>query len=212
MRRPRVAAGAELALAALLGALQTLAFVHTAAWWLPLLCAAWLAWRVGRCGVRRAALLGWLYGAAWIGAGTWWLFISMHRYGGLPAALAALAVAALSAALALYLALAMAAFARWRSGRAWADAPLFAALWLLAELARGVIFTGFPWLASGYAQVDAPLALLAPWVGVYGVGAAGAALALLLAAGWRARGVAPWRCWRRWRWPRRPTSAGPRRR
>jgi apolipoprotein N-acyltransferase len=140
--------------------------------------------------VRRAALLGWLYGAAWIGAGTWWLFISMHRYGGLPAPLAALAVAALASALALYLALAMAAFARWRSGRAWVDAPLFAACWLLAELARGVLFTGFPWLASGYAQVDAPLALLAPWVGVYGVGAAGAALSLLLAVNWRARGVA----------------------
>jgi len=56
---------------------------------------------------------------------------------------------------------------------------------LLAELARGVIFTGFPWLASGYAQVDGPLAALAPWVGVYGMGAALAALAALAATGWR---------------------------
>ena len=48
----------------------------------------------------------------------------------------------------------MAAFARWRSGRGGRDALLFGALWLLAELARGVIFTGFPWVASGYAQVD----------------------------------------------------------
>jgi apolipoprotein N-acyltransferase len=49
----------------------------------------------------------------------------------------------------------------------------------LAELARGVMFTGFPWLASGYAQVDAPLAVLAPWVGVYGMGAAVSLLAAL---------------------------------
>ena len=39
-----------------------------------------------------AAALGLAFGAAWLGAGTWWLFVSMHRYGGLPAWLAALAV------------------------------------------------------------------------------------------------------------------------
>lgn len=169
-----------LALAAAIGALQTLAFVHAWLWPLPLAATAWLAWACGRASPRRAAALGWTFGAAWIAAGTWWLFVSMHRYGGLAAPLAAAAVALLAAALALYLALAMALFARWRRGRAVTDVPLFAALWLLAELARGVLFTGFPWVASGYAQVDAPLALLAPWVGVYGIGAAGAALAALV--------------------------------
>ena len=33
------------------------------------------------------------------------------------------------------------------------------------------LFTGFPWGAGGYAHVDGPLAALAPWVGVYGIGA-----------------------------------------
>ena len=79
-------------------------------------------------------------------------------YGGLPAWLAALSVGLLSAALSLYLAIAMAAFARLRRGSVLRDALLFGALWLLAELARGVIFTGFPWIATGYAQVDSPLA------------------------------------------------------
>ncbi len=62
---------------------------------------------------------------------------------------------------------------------------LFGALWLLAELARGVIFTGFPWVASGYAQVDAPLGALAPWLGVYGVGAVAAALSAGAVLAWR---------------------------
>jgi apolipoprotein N-acyltransferase len=123
----------------------------------------------------------------------WWLFISMHRYGGLPAPLAAAAVLLLAAALALFLAAAAAAYARWRRGTAW-DALLFAALWLLAELARGQWFTGFPWVASGYAQVDSPLAGLAPWVGVYGMGtvAAGIAAALALLARSPAHGTRAW--------------------
>ena len=180
--------GEPLALAGL-GALQTLAFVHTALWPLPVLATALLAWRLGAApGVRRAAWLGWWYGTGWLAAGTWWLFVSMHRYGGLPAWLAVLAVLALAAALSLYLAAAAAAYARGRGGPPAGDALLFAALWLLAELARGVLFTGFPWVASGYSQVDAPLAALAPWVGVYGMGAVLAFAAALLAQ-WPRLGV-----------------------
>lgn len=159
-----------LALAAL-GALQTLAAVHTGWWLLPLAAAAVLAASVARAAPRRAALYGWAFGTGWLVAATWWLFISMHRYGNIPAPLAAAGVLLLAAALSLYLAAAMAAYARWRSGRAGIDVLLFAALWLLAELARGILFTGFPWVASGYTQIDGPLAALAPWIGVYGIGA-----------------------------------------
>jgi apolipoprotein N-acyltransferase len=173
--------------AAVLGALQTLAFVHTALWGLSLLCMAALAALVWQVTPRRAALLGWAFGSAWLGAGVWWLFISLHRYGGLPAWLAVLAVALLCMGLALYLALAMALFAKGRSGRPGLDVVLFAALWLLAELARTVIFTGFPWLASGYAQIDGPLAAWAPWVGVSGIGTLAALLAALLALAWHRR-------------------------
>lgn len=170
---------------AALGALHSLPFVATSAWPLQWLVIALLVARAANATPRRAAGLGLVFGTAWLAAGTWWLFISMHRYGGLPAWLAALAVAALSSFLSLYLAAALAGFARWRREAPLRDAALFAALWLLAELARGVIFTGFPWVASGYAQVDAPLAALAPWLGVYGLGAVGALLAAWLALAWR---------------------------
>ncbi len=188
--RARARALETLALT-LVGAVQTLAFVHTLLWPLPLLAVALLVWRLDRtAGPRRAAWLAWCFGTAWLAAGTWWLFVSMHRYGHLPAVLAAAAVALLAAALSLYLALAAAAWRRWRRGRG-GDVPLFAACWLLAELARGTLFTGFPWVASGYAQLDGPLAALAPWVGVYGMGAALAALAAMLSRAVRARGA--WR-------------------
>ena len=179
----------EPAAAAALGALQTLAYVHTQAWVLPIATLAWLVWRLDAARPARAAWLAWCYGTAWLGAGVWWLFISMHRYGGLPAALAVLAVLALAAALALLPAAAAAAYARWRRGTV-ADVALFAALWLLGELARGTFFTGFPWLAAGYSQVDSPLAALAPWVGVYGMGALLAAAAAAAVRLVRSRGRA----------------------
>lgn len=175
---------------AVLGAGSTVAFVQTAAWPLTLLAAALLARAAARATPARAALLGWAFGTGWLTAGTWWLFVSLHRYGHLPAPLAGAAVLLLAAALSLYLALAMAGFARWRRGRVGPDALLFAALWLLAELARGVLFTGFPWVASGYAQIDGPLAILLPFIGVYGVGALAAALGGLLAGGWQPRALA----------------------
>jgi apolipoprotein N-acyltransferase len=186
----------ELAGMAGLGAVQTLAFVDTGLWPLPMLAIALLASRVGATSPRRAAALGAAFGTAWIGAGTWWLFVSMHFYGGLPAWMAVLAVSALASLLSLYLAAAMAAVARWRPASPLGAAGLFAAAWLLAELARAAIFTGFPWVASGYAHVDAPLGGLAPWLGVYGVGAVAAGVAaafgfspLRSARGWMAPSV-----------------------
>ena len=58
-------------------------------------------------------------------------------------------------------------------------------VWLLAELARGQWWTGFPWGAGGYAHVEGPLAALARTVGVYGIGCAAAVLAMLLVQGRR---------------------------
>jgi apolipoprotein N-acyltransferase len=105
----------------------------------------------------------------------------MHTYGGLAAPLAALAVLALAAFLGGYYALVCAFFWHLRLSHQALSAIVFAALWLLAELARGVLWTGFPWGAGGYAHVDGPLAVLARSVGVYGVGFVAAALAMALA-------------------------------
>ncbi len=142
-------------------------------WWLQIVSLAALVALLQRApSARGAALLGWLFATSWIAASTWWLFISMHTFGGLPASLAALAVLALSGFLALYYAAVGAFYQRFsavvQASTAQA-AIIFAACWLLAELARDTWFTGFPWAASGYAHVDGPLAMLAWLVGQYGI-------------------------------------------
>ena len=207
-------------------------FAPVGAWWLQLAALAALAALIVRRArsdvtggtLVRAAAPGLAFGFGWFVAGVSWLYISMHRYGGMPAPIAALAVLLFAGYLALFVAavtaLAQRAAATLLRGHrtlsplvVTATGALFAGAWGLAEIARGYLFTGFPWLAIGYAHVDGPLAALAPLVGVYGISAlaalsafglgcalaaTGRASALVpalllalapLAAGWTARGL-----------------------
>ena len=133
---------------------------------------------------KQAAWQGWWFAWAWLLASTWWLFISLHVYGGMHEVFAALAVMLLNAGVALYYALACYVY-RWLTrdelSVPW-RALLFAGVWLLAELLRGTLFTGFPWGAIGYAHVEGWARHWAPWIGVYGVCAVLAFAAMWLGA------------------------------
>ncbi|MBX9639177.1 MAG: apolipoprotein N-acyltransferase, partial [Mycobacteriaceae bacterium] len=154
---------------ALAGVAHTLSFSPFEGWWLQLLALGVLAHATMNAAPRRAAWLGWLFAVGWLVSGFWWLYVSMHDYGGMNPVLAAVAVLVLAALLGLYYAAAMGAWARLRTGGPGWDALLWPVCWMLAELARGMVFTGFPWIASGYAHAVGPLAAWAPWVGVYGL-------------------------------------------
>ena len=151
-------------------------------WWLQIASLALLVHLLlATPGWRAAALRGWVFATAWLAGVFWWLFISMHTYGGLAAPLAVLAVLGLAAFLGSYYAVVSGYFRAVARANKALSALVFALLWLLAELARGQWWTGFPWGAGGYAQIDGPLARLAPAVGVYGITAVAAGLAALLA-------------------------------
>jgi len=188
-----------LILAAVAGAMQALSIAWPgsgqAQGWLQILGLALLA--TGLCGLltpaiplksalASAARRSAVFALFWLAGTFWWLHVSMHQVGGMPAPLSVAAVLLLAAALGLYYVAAASAWvalvrlARWTQ-RPMAASVLFAALWLLAELLRGRWFTGFPWGAGGYAHLDGWLAAAAPWVGVYGMGALAAWLAMRLA-------------------------------
>ena len=134
--------------------------------------------------VTQAFWQAWSFASAWLVATFWWLFISMHIYGEMPATLAAAAVTLLAMALALYYALAGAIYRRWchQGQSVFTRAVSFAALWMLAELLRATLFTGFPWGAIGYAHVDSTFRHWLPWVGIYGVSALVAFACMLVTA------------------------------
>lgn len=146
--------------------------------------------------VKQAALAGLLFGLGQFTVGLYWLYISLHWYGGLPSPMAAGAVLLLAAAEALFVT-AAAALARWlcgdsRStayGRQLLIAATWASCWAGAEWLRGTLFTGFPWLGTGYAHADGPLSGWAPIFGVYGLAWLSAYIAGTIALLARARGT-----------------------
>ena len=150
--------------------------------WLQLLAIAMLAGQLDAArSWRRGAWLGGLFATVMQCATSWWLFISLHVYGGLPAPLTVFAIVLLTALLGLYYAAAAGLFVAIAPVQhAW-RAIVFAALWLLAELARVKLFTGFPWGEGGYAHVDGWARPLAAWIGVHGLTFLAAAV-----AGWLA--------------------------
>jgi apolipoprotein N-acyltransferase len=163
-------------------------------WWLQLLAMGVFARSLlGADSPKQAAWCSWVFSTAWLCGSIWWLFISMHTYGGLPSWLAAFAVLLLSSCLALFYMLVCMIFhkisvknVKNESNSTLAGifnayaAIIFAACWMLAEMARGTWLTGFPWGAVGYSHVDGPLAGLASYVGVYGMSFVSAYMSMLL--------------------------------
>lgn len=172
--------------AAALGAVATLGFPPFDLWPLSVLALAGLFALCADLGPRRAVWIGWLFGLGHFATGVYWVFISTHLFGGAPAWLAGLLAAILFSYLAVYPALmcgAACALRAWCSGLGWLLIP---ALWVLSELLRGWVYTGFPWLSLGYVALDSPAQRLIPVLGTHGLSAL---LALSAYGVWRAIGA-----------------------
>jgi apolipoprotein N-acyltransferase len=162
-------------LALIAGALNVLAFAPTGWWPLQIITLALLFHLVLQApSIKSAVMTGWSFGFGWSACGVYWLYISMHQYGGMPAAMAALAVALLALVLGAFFSAATGVGAWFQQRKQVSKTVLlllvFPSLWMLSEWLRGWILTGFPWVASGYAHTTSPLAGYAPLIGVYGLG------------------------------------------
>ena len=174
-----------------LGAVAVAAFGDWPLFPLPLLALAALDWLWLRApSPRAAAALGFAFGLGHFLVGVSWVYVSLHHFGGLPAPVAGFATIVFCVILAAY-----------PAAVGWVQAKLAAPLavrlmlvipaaWALAEWLRSWIFTGFPWLALGYSQLDGPLAGFAPITGVFGVSFLAAAVSGALLAIFVTRGSA----------------------
>lgn len=176
--------------AALLGGLlYPLAFAPFEAPWLlfPALLFLFGGWL--NASPRRAAWRGYLFGLGQFGLGVSWIYVSIHDFGGASPAEAGGLTLLFVVAMALYPALNGYFAARCFAGTGIPTRALlvYPALWTLGDWFRGWFLTGFPWLQAGYSQLDFPLAHLAAWTGVFGVGWAAVTVAgvVLAACHWQ---------------------------
>ncbi len=110
----------------------------------------------------RSALAGFVFGVVYHLALLYWILIVLGRYGGLPLWVAMPALFLLSIYMAAYPALFCFLLSR-VAGRSWhrerSIVPLVwgaPVLWVGLEYARGILFSGFPWMDLGYGLFGQP--------------------------------------------------------
>jgi apolipoprotein N-acyltransferase len=133
-----------------------------------------------RAGARAAAWIGFAFGMGLFLAGASWVYVSLNRFGGMPAPVAAVATLGFCAVLAAFTAFAGWLQARFPATDALRACALIPAAWTLGEWLRMWVLSGFPWLSAGYAVTDWPLQGFAPVLGVFGASFITVSLAGLL--------------------------------
>lgn len=157
-------------MAALAGAAITLGQPPISLPWALFLAMPALVWLTAAApGAWAAAWTGWAAGFGMMVSGFHWMghafLVDAERF----AWMLPFAITLLPAALSLYWAAAFWAAKRLWPKQLWAGALLLATTLTLAELARGHLFTGFPWGLPGYAWLETPVMQAASWAGPYGM-------------------------------------------
>ena len=177
-RRPALAAIA-------LGLIAACAYPPLHLWPLGLAALAGFVWLIYSAeGWRSALWRGWWFGWAHLTLANNWIATAFTHQAKMPEALGWAAVPLLCVYLAIYPALAaLAAHLLAKKRPLWAFGLVLAGAWVLAELARGMVFTGYPWPPLGLMLLggwETPgVAMLLPLIGTYAL----SGLAVLLAAG-----------------------------
>ena len=157
--------GLQLVAAAVAGGLTTLTASPFELWWFGPIAAALVYWGTHSLSASQAAFKGLCYGLALFASGASWVYVSIHDYGNTGPLLAGLLTGLFVLVLALFFAATLWAYRRLTSPRL--SLLSFAGIWVLGEVLRSYLFTGFPWLLLGTGAVDSPLAPWAPIGGVY---------------------------------------------
>jgi apolipoprotein N-acyltransferase len=176
------------------GALCALGFAPVRWFIAPVISIAILFVLWANCRSHKAAVAsGFAFGLGLFLAGASWVYVSLHVYGAMPAALAALATLLFCACLALFPSAAgwlVHCSARGPSFKLVVAAP---SSFVLLEWLRSWLFTGFPWLTLGYTQApESALSGYAPVLGVFGVSWLLAVSGGLVALVWVFRRDASW--------------------
>ncbi len=159
-------------LALALGALYCCGFAPFDFWPATAVAIGGLFWLL-HAQKAKPILTAWLFGLGKYGVGASWVYVSIHVYGNAPPPLAGILVALFVFTLAFLFVVPLGwLYARLRPAAAWGvlDVLTFVAVWGLMDWVSTWLFTGFPWLLPGYAFMQTYTGVLAPVMGVLGLG------------------------------------------
>lgn len=160
---PNASLRLTLVVAGLGGLAAALGHAPFGLWPVAVLGFAALFWAVAW--TRRPGLAAWIGGSAYFGVTLHWIVEPFLVDAATHGWMAPFALVLLAGGLALFW-----AFAGWVSWRMWGPRALtFAVALAGAEVLRGHIFTGFPWVLPAYIWTDTPVRLSVSLIGSYGL-------------------------------------------
>jgi apolipoprotein N-acyltransferase len=167
------------------GLLYPLAFAPFNAWPLAFVAITLLLIGLSQARPISAFKLGFYWGLGCFSLGASWVYVSIHEFGYVPWPGASLLTFAFVAYLSLFKGLFAYLVVKLIKQTSLTLLVLIAPLlWIISEFAQSTLLSGFPWLLTGYSQIDSPIANIATWFGVYGISwfvvALAAAFSLLL--------------------------------
>lgn len=109
--------------------------------------------------------LGFMFGLGFFATSVSWIFVSIYKYGNTNVVIALLITSLFVIFLALFHGINLYLLKKFKLTNILA----FASSWVLLEMFRGFVLTGFPWALLGYTQLNSSLKHYASLFGVYGV-------------------------------------------
>ncbi|HOY24287.1 MAG TPA: apolipoprotein N-acyltransferase [Cellvibrio sp.] len=159
----------QLTIALIAGCLVPLSFAPFNIWPFGILALTIFALLINEQSAKAAWWRSWCFGIGMYGVGVSWVYVSISGFGGASMPLAAFLVMVFVLFMAAVFSLPFSIFGRWFSRHPFSLLIAFPATWLLGEWLRTWLFTGFPWLFIGNADLTNWLSGWAPVIGVMGL-------------------------------------------
>ena len=157
----------------LAGCILPLAFAPINAWPIAIISLYVFCKLITQVSIKHVFWHGLLFGIGYFSVGVSWVFISIHDYANTNVTLAIIITGIFVLILALYIAI-TAVVSKYlsnlfKSSIKYNSIIILPSTWLMLEILRSWLFTGFPWVLIGYSQINSPLIGYAPIVSVYGI-------------------------------------------